>query len=160
MPQEYYDKIWSFGAFHHVQDQTRAIKKVYGSLKIGGKAIICDVFQGSKLASHFDTQVARYCITGHEVKFLSEDFAKTLCILAGFKEKNVSIIEIMQEWIFDTEKDMGRFIYQLHGMTLIPGNKEEKIKQTIEGCKKILGVVNKNGKVYLNWPMKAIIIKK
>jgi ubiquinone/menaquinone biosynthesis C-methylase UbiE len=155
-----YDKLWSFGAFHHCMNQTLVMKRIYNSLKKGGQAIICDVFQGSKLAKHFDKQVARYCITGHEVKFLSEDFAKTLCLLAGFKEKNIQIKNLFQKWIFKSEKDLGEFIYKLHAMTLLPGNEKQKIIQVINECKKILGIKYKDKKYFLNWPMKALIIKK
>ncbi len=158
--QRNFDKIWSFGAFHHCSNQTAAIKRIYHSLKRGGTAVICDVFQGSKLAKHFDIQVARYCITGHEVKFLSEDFAKTLCLIAGFKESNIKIVSLPQKWIFDTEKDVGKFIYKIHAMTLLPGNNEEKINKTFRSCKEILDISNKNGKYYLNWPMKALILRK
>ncbi len=156
----YFDKIWSFGAFHHCPNQTRAMKKIYNSLKKGGIAVICDVFQGGNLAKHFDTQVARYCITGHEVKFLSEEFAKTLCLLAGFKESNIKIINLPQKWIFNSEEDLGRFIYKIHALTLLPGDEKEKIRKTLEECKKILGIQLKDNKYYLNWDMKALIVKK
>jgi len=76
------------------------------------------------------------------------------------RRKNVKIVDLPQKWVFDSEKDMGTFIYKLHAMTLLPGNKEEKIKQTIEGCKNILGVKKNGNKIILNWPMKAIIAKK
>jgi cyclopropane fatty-acyl-phospholipid synthase-like methyltransferase len=155
-----YDKIWSFGAFHHFTNQTSAMKRIYNSLKKGGIAVICDVFQGSKLANHFDAQVARYCITGHEVKFLSKEFAKTLCLLAGFKEKNIAIVDLHQKWIFNSEEDLGKFIYKLHALTLLPGNEEQKINKVIKACKRFLGINYKNGKYLLNWPMKALIIKK
>jgi arsenite methyltransferase len=122
--------------------------------------VICDVFQGSKLAKHFDCQVARYCLTGHEVKFLSEEFALTLCYHGGFDASKTQIVDLPQKWVFDSDEDLGKFIYKLHAMTLIPGNEDQKIAQTIDGCKKILGVDHRNGKVYLNWPMKAIVAEK
>jgi ubiquinone/menaquinone biosynthesis C-methylase UbiE len=157
-----YNKVWSFGAFHHCHNQTEAMKRIYQSLKPEGKLVICDVFQGSKLAKHFDTQVARYCCTGHEVQFLSEEFAKTLCNIAGFDAEKIKIIDLPQKWSFNTEYDLGKFIYKLHAMTLIPGTEDQKIKQTLKGCKKILGIeYNSTSKKYeLNWPMKALIAKK
>ena len=155
-----FDKIWSFGAFHHTSSQTMAIKQIYRALKKGGKAIICDVFQGSKLAQHFDTQVARYCITGHEVKFLSDEFARSLGYLAGFKEKNIKIVNLPQKWVFDSKRDLGKFIYKLHAMTELPGNSEEQYEKTFDGCKEILGVTYRRGRYELNWPMKALILTK
>ena len=118
----FFDKVWSFGAFHHVSNQTEAMKKIYDSLRSGGTAVICDVFQGTDLSKHFDTQVARYCNTGHEVKFLSDAFAKSLCYLAGFKDENVKIEELPQKWVFESEHDLGRFMYYLHAMIYLPGD--------------------------------------
>ncbi len=158
--QNYFDKAWSFGAHHHCQNQTEAMKRIYRGLKTGGKLVLCDVFSGSNLASHFDDVVAKYCITGHEVKFLSEDFAKTLCYIAGFKEDKISIKTINQKWKFDSEKDLGEFIYKLHALTLLPGTEDKKIKQTINSCKEILGIEYLNGKYELNWPMKALVVEK
>jgi arsenite methyltransferase len=155
-----FDKIWSFGAFHHVPNQTEAMKKIYNSLKPSGKLILCDVFQGSELAKHFDYEVARYCNVGHEVKFLSDEFAKSLCHLAGFNEENVKIEELPQKWLFDSELDIGKFMYNLHALTKMPGSEEAKIQKSLKNCKDILGVEYKNGKYELNWPMKVLIAKK
>jgi arsenite methyltransferase len=155
-----FDKVWSFGAFHHCENQIKAMRRIYNSLRAGGIAVICDVFQGSSLAKHFDIQVARYCITGHEVKFLSEEFATTACLLAGFKKKNIKIINLDQKWVFESMDELGHFIYNLHAMTLLPGKLSEKIGQTSRGCKEILGVCKKGARYYLNWPMKALVIKK
>jgi len=160
VPESSFDKVWCFGGFHHVHNQTEAMKRIYNALINGGKAIICEVFQGSNLARHFDSFVARYCVTGHEVKFLSEEFARTLCYLAGFDETKIRTEELPQKWIFDSEKDLGEFIYNLHAITLLTGTEEEKIQQTLESCKKILGVNYNNRKYELNWPMKALIIEK
>lgn len=155
-----YNRVWSFGAFHHCPNQTRGMQEINRVLLPGGKAVICDVFQGSPLARHFDTQVARYCVTGHDVKFLSEEFARTLTYLAGFDESKVQIVDLPQRWKFDSERDMGRFIYKLHAMTNLPGDEEEKFAQAAEGCKNILGITHQDGKVILNWPMKAIVAVK
>ena len=156
-----FDKIWSFGAFHHCDLQEEAMKRMYRSLKVGGKAVICDVFQGSVLADHFDEQVARYCNTGHNVKFMSDRMAKSLAYRAGFKEENVDIVELPQKWYFDSEEDVGRFIYGLHAMTGIKGITEsEKIEAVYGGCARILGVTMENSKYALNWPMKALVVKK
>lgn len=152
--QEYFDKVWSFGAFHHVGKQEEAMKIIYQSLRHGGKLVLCDVFQGSDLAKHFDSTVARYCETGHEVKFLSDEFAKTLCYLAGFDKKNAEIEDLPLQWRFDTEKDLGQFIYDLHAMTSLD------TMEIYEGCRDILGVEKRDGKICLNWPMEALIAKK
>ncbi len=159
LPQSY-DKVWGFGCYHHCPNQVGGMKQIYNALKPTGKVVICDVFQGSKLAEHFDSQVAKYCVTGHEVKFLSDAFAKSICTLAGFDESKVQITDLHQKWVYDSEYDLGRFIYNLHAMVNLPGSESEKIQQTLEGCKRILGVEKVNGKYELNWPMKALIATK
>lgn len=158
--KNYFDKVWSFGAFHHCMSKSKAMRNVYDSLKFGGKAVVCDVFQGSELAKHFDVQVAKYCITGHEVEFMSEEFAKKICLDVGFKLENIEIIDLPQKWVFDSKYDLGKFIYKLHAMTKIPGNEDERIKEVIRGCEEILGIKKIKGKYALNWPMKCLIAKK
>jgi cyclopropane fatty-acyl-phospholipid synthase-like methyltransferase len=158
--KETFDKIWSFGAFHHCPNQTKAMRRIYNSLKTEGRLVICDVFQGSKLAKHFDGPVARYCNTGHEVKFMSDEFARSLCYLAGFKEQNVQIIDLPQKWIFKSEEDLGDFVYKIHAMTLVPGNEKERIRKIIDGCKEILGVEQVGNNYELNWPMKVLVAEK
>ncbi len=156
MPVNYFDKVWSFGAFHHFSNQTEAMRRIYDSLKKGGTMVICDVFQGSTLAKHFDAQVARYCINGHEVKFLSDEFAKTLCFLVGFEDSKIQLIDLPQQWKFDSEKDIGHFIHDLHALTLIEGEEHEKIAKILKDCRNMLGIEIKNGKYCLQWPMKAL----
>lgn len=158
--ENYFDKIWSFGALHHCKNQGEAINKMYKSLKIGGYMVLCDVFEESRLANHFDTFVAKYCITGHSAKFFSDESAKAHCIEAGFTEKNIHIWAINQKWQFQSENDLGNFIYLLHALTLLPGTKEQKIAATVNSCKDILGIEKKEDKYLLNWPMKALIAKK
>lgn len=158
--EEEFDKVWSFGAFHHCENQTEAMKRVYRSLKKRGKLVLCDVFQGSDLARHFDTQVARYCISGHEVNFLSDDFARSLAYLAGFSEEKLRIEELNQKWRFNSGRDLGRFIYNIHAMSLLPGDEDEKAQRVYEGCRDILGIEKRNGQYELNWPMRVLIAEK
>jgi arsenite methyltransferase len=155
-----FDKVWSFGAFHHVPKQEEAMNRIYKSLRPGGKLVLCDVFQGSNLAKHFDSIVARYCVTGHEVKFLSDDFAKTICHNAGFNDSNVRIEQLDLQWVFDSKIGLGQFIYDLHAMTKMTKSKEENINEIYNSCRDILGIENKNEKLYLNWPMKSLVAKK
>jgi ubiquinone/menaquinone biosynthesis C-methylase UbiE len=160
VPSNFYDKIWSFGGFHHCQNQTEAFQRIYKALKPKGKLVIADVFQGSSLAKHFDKQVARYCLTGHEVKFMSDEFARTLCYVGGFLDKNVDIVDLPQKWRFKTEYEIGAFVYKFHAMTKLPGSEIQKIQQVFEGCKEILGIEYRENMYELNWPMKAIIAIK
>lgn len=146
------DAIWSFGAMHHVFEKSKSFEKFYKILRKGGRIVIGDVFSGSKLAKHFDEQVAKYCITGHEVAFWSDEYADSLCYLHRLRKPEIK--KINQKWWFDSKKDLGIFLYKIHAMTKT--NPEECLK----GAERILGIGKKGDKFYLNWPMKIIITGK
>lgn len=147
-----YDAIWTGGSFHHVVNKTNAFQSFANLLKKGGRMVIADVFTGSALAKHFDLEVAKYCITGHEVAFLSEDFADSLCFLTGFQKPQFTQKNI--QWKFTSKENLGSFLYKTHAMT----------KTTPEECYKraecILGVEHKNGQYCLNWPLTIMITQK
>eukprot|EP01084_Bolivina_argentea_P148208 259153_1 len=155
------NKIWSFGAFHHCQNQEQAMKSLYKALVNDGKMVLCDVFRDTSLSEHFDGPVAYYCCTGHDVSFLGETYARTIVKKAGFK--HFELIELPLQWHFDNILDIGQFIYNLHAMTNIDDefkNDQEKYFKVLEGCQQILGIVQDNTGFHLNWPMKAIIAEK
>lgn len=157
---ESFDKAWACGAFHHCPNQTDAFRRVFQALKPGGRLVVFDVFQGTPLARHFDASVARYCATGHEVKFMSEEFARTLCFLAGFPDKNVEIVDVPHRLCFASEWDMGKFIYKMHAMTLFPGTLDERIQATVDGIKAHLTVERDGDGVVLHFDQKGIIAHK
>lgn len=88
LPPCSFDAIWSGGSFHHVPNKSSAFQNFYALLKPGGRVVIADILAGSNLARHFDLEVAKYCITGHEVSFLSKEFAIHSVITQGFKNHN------------------------------------------------------------------------
>lgn len=159
-PAESFDKAWACGAFHHCPDQTRAVTQIHRALKKGGRMVIFDVFQGTPLAKHFDSCVARYCETGHEVKFMSEEFAMTLCFLAGFDESKVQIVDVPHRLVFDSEWDMGKFIHKVHALTRMLGTQEQCVAQTVRSLKEHLEIDQEQGKYVLHFDQKGIIATK
>ena len=155
-----FDKVWAYDAFHHCPDQTKAMKRIYRALKPGGRMVIFDVFQGTPLAEHFDDVVARYCETGHEAKFMSETFARTLCFLASFADANVRIVEVPHRFVFETEEDIGKFVYKLHALTLLPGTYSERIEATVKGLKHYLKIERDEGLHVLHWNQRGLIATK
>jgi arsenite methyltransferase len=147
-----FDGIWSGGSFHHVPNKSNAFSQFSSLLKKDGRLVILDVFSGSALAKHFDLEVAKYCVTGHEVAFLSEAFADSLCHLYGFAKP--TFVHETVNWKFSTKQDLGLFIYKLHAMTA------RTPEQCYEGAKSILGVREKDGQYHLNWPLTALITHK
>ncbi len=150
--KESIDAIWSFGAMHHAFNKIDSFKNFSNCLKKDGHLIIGDVFSGSSLAKHFDDRVAKFCATGHEVSFWSKEYAKSLCYLNGFEKP--TFYDFNANWVFDKRKDIGDFLYKLHAM--IKTTPEECLR----GAEEILGVSEKNGKFYLNWPMVMIVTTK
>ena len=152
LEKETVDAIWSFGSLHHCFNKAKSFQNFAHILKKNGRLAIADVYHGSKLAKHFDTQVAKFCITGHEVAFWTDEFAKSLCFLAGFDEPKIYSLNI--NWKFKTEEEIGVFLYKIHAMT------KTTPEECLRGAKEILGVRKKNGLYCLNWPMKIMISKK
>lgn len=144
--------VWSFGALHHCFNKTKALKNFNKILKKDGRLVIIDVFSGSKLAKHFDIQVAKYCITGHEVAFWTDEFAESVCFLTGFQKPLIK--QLNTKWVFNSKKDIGLFIYKIHAMT------KTTPAECLRGAEEILGVEKKNGLYYVNWPLKLILTKK
>ena len=146
------DGIWSFGAFHHLKQKEKAFENYARVLKKGGRLVIADVFQGSKLARHFDDKVAKYCITGHEVSFLNKEFTDTLCFLADFDKPRFYNLNI--QWKFKEKREIGVFLYKLHAMT------KTTHENCLRGAEEILGIEKKGDFYYLNWPMTLFITHK
>lgn len=142
------DAIWSFGAMHHCFNKTKAFQNFARVLKNGGRLVIGDVWNGSTLAKHFDDKVTKYCITGHEVAFWTDEFTESLCYLSGLQKPK--IINVNIQWKFNTEKEIGTFLYKLHAMTRTTEN------ECLKGAKEILGIEKKDGFYCLNWPMKIM----
>ena len=155
-----FDKAWACGAFHHCTNQTQAMARIHRALKRGGRMVIFDIFHGTPLARHFDSCVARFCETGHEVKFLSEEFAMTLCVLAGFQESKVQIVDVPHRLCFDSMRDMGDFIYKMHAMTRLRGDEEKRIAFTIKSLQEHLTVEKQGDQYVLHFDQKGLIATK
>ncbi len=146
------DGIWSFGAIHHIFRKTAAFSNFNTCLKSGGRLVIGDVFAGSDLAEHFDDRVAKFCITGHEVSFLSRAYTESVCFLTGFEKPEFH--DFNAKWVFEKKEDIGTFLYKLHAMT------KTTPEECLRGAEEILGVIEENGKHYLNWPMTMVVTRK
>ncbi|MFH1649843.1 MAG: methyltransferase domain-containing protein [Candidatus Woesearchaeota archaeon] len=156
-----FDKIWSFGAFHHCPSQAVAFENMYATLKEGGLLVLGDVWRNTPLSEHFDGPVTRYCCTGHDVHFLGDTYARTIAQKAGFS--TVEIVDLPIRWRFKTRRDVGIFIYDLLAMTNMERectDVEERYEKVIRGCEQYLGIETKVSGVYLNWPMKAMVARK
>lgn len=147
-----FDAVWAFGCFHHIFDKTSSFKKIHSLLKSGGRLIISDVYAGSNLAKHFDLQVAKYCATGHEVAFLTKEFADSLCFIADFEKPNFYDANIPIN--FNKKEDIGHFIYKIHAMI---GTTPEECLQHVAS---FLEIKHENGLYTLIWPHVVLSTRK
>lgn len=152
LEKETVDAIWSFGAMHHCFNKSKSLQNFARILKKNGRLVIADVWQGSKLAKHFDDKVAKFCVTGHEVAFWTDEFAESLCYISGFEKPKIYDLNI--QWKFKTKEEIGTFLYKIHAMT------KTTPEECLKGAEEILGVKRKDGMYCLNWPMKVMISKK
>lgn len=152
LEKETVDAICSLGAMHHCFNKTKAFQNFARILKKNGRLVIADVFHGSKLAKHFDVQVAKYCITGHEVMFWTDEFVESLCFLTGFEKPKISKLNV--HWKFQTKEDIGIFLYKIHAMTKTTPH------ECLRGAEEILGINKKTDAYYLDWPLKIIVTNK
>lgn len=147
------DAIWSRGAIHHASNKTKAFSRLHKYAKTGARLVICDIFAGSKLADYFDFHVAKTCTTGHEVSFLSKNFAKSLCHTTGWSEPKFS--DVALQWNFDSKEDIGIFLSLLHS------NKPEySAKESLCDAEKLLGIKKSSIGYQLNWPMTLMVTTK
>lgn len=160
LPAESLDKAWSFGTFHDALSQTQVVANIYKALKHGGLLFIGDVFQGSSASRYFDSIVSKYREGGHEAKFLSAEFADSLCFINGFKSEKVRVLELPQKWYFQSENDIATFLYKILAMNLFPGDEAEKIEQTRKRLKDYFEIEYNEGMYELHWPMKALLAEK
>ena len=147
------DRIWSRGAFHHVIDKTKVMSNLASISEKKARCVIFDIFTGSPVANFFDTYISQACTTGHQVSFLSKEFAVSLCVNSG-REKP-QLIDIPLKWKFKNKEDVGVFLSML--LSIKP---EYSLFDTLEAAEKILGIKETEHGVFLNWPMTLMITKK
>lgn len=152
LPENSIDSIRSFGAMHHCLNKTQAFQNFQKILRPWGKLVIVDVLSWSDLAKHFDDKVAKYCITWHEVSFLSKEYFDSLCFSAWLKNRWTQNIDV--KWKFKQEEEIGDFIYKLHAMT------KSSIAECLQWAKDILWVTKDDLLYCLNRPLTVFIAEK
>lgn len=117
LPIRDFDMAWSRGAVHHISDKTAAWKAIAAHMRPGGRLVVADIFAGTRLAAYFDDFIAQSCCTGHEVAFLSREFATSLCALTGWDKPHFT--DVTTRWRFKTKADIGYFLCLLFSATEI-----------------------------------------
>jgi len=140
------DTIWSRGAFHHIQEKEKAFLCFSNIAKEDARLIVADVFQEQATARFFDDFVARTCITGHEVSYLSAEFARTLCARTGWGDPEVSRRTML--WKFASREAMALFL-----MTLFAARDGTDLNDCLIAVDRHLEFSELPDGVYLHWPM-------
>jgi len=146
IPYYDFDAIWSRGAIHHVLDKTSAFARFADVVRPGGRLVIADIFAGTRLARYFDSFIARSCCTGHEVAFLSREFAESLCALTGWGRP--AFHEVITPWEFAERDDIGRFLH-----LLFAAKDEYSPQDCLEAADRFLSVTPTASGWALMWPM-------
>lgn len=146
------DSIRSFGSIHHCFNKTQAFQNFQKILKSGWKLVIVDVLSGSDLAKHFDDKVAKYCISWHEVSFLTKEYFDSLCFSSWLKNIKTQDLDVQRK--FTQEEDIGDFLYKLHAMT------KSSIAECLQWAKDILWVTKNDLFYCLNRPLTVFVAEK
>uniref|UniRef100_E6PPB5 Methyltransferase domain-containing protein n=1 Tax=mine drainage metagenome TaxID=410659 RepID=E6PPB5_9ZZZZ len=145
-----FDAVWSRGAIHHVGDKTQAFARFATHTKPGGRLVITDIFAGTALARYFDSFIARSCVTGHEVSFLSQEFATSLCGLTGWDQP--TFYDNTAQWRFADRRHLGKFLRLLFSAK--PHYTDE---DCLEGVREFLTIQDLDGGCTLFWPMTTLV---
>jgi len=151
IPNKSIDTIFSYTAFHHFKDQAALTKECFRLLKHGGRMLIFDITKDSPVSKYADDLWGKYCITGHEGKWLSKEYIDTLCYLAGFKKPKIIKGNTFRE--FNTLKDVGIFFKNLHSLSCSE-------KNVLVGLKKYLGIKKRKNKYIVPWRIDIAITSK
>lgn len=149
------DCATSLCGLHHVVDsvdgqpprnnQRLLFENVGLLLRPGGRFIGVDAGGGTRLAEHFDHSVARYCLTGHEGKWLTPERLDTeLSEGTGLRLLRAEVIPVGMR--FSSVMQMALFIKAVHAYDL-------PTQQVIAELDEVLGFAEADGQVVLNWPL-------
>jgi ubiquinone/menaquinone biosynthesis C-methylase UbiE len=149
------DLVTSFGGIHHVigeHSQKSMFTNVSKILKDGGRFVAADVGANTKLSEWFEKVVKKYCLTGHEEEWLSHERLQNE-LIADTELKYVKSEIVPLQWVFETKTHMALFMKALNALDLTE-------EETIQHLGLILGFEERDGKVYLNWPMIFFDVRK
>jgi SAM-dependent methyltransferase len=150
IPYREFDAVWSRGAVHHVADKTSAFTRFAQIVRPGGRLVIADIFAGTRLATYFDGFIARSCCTGHEVAFLSREFAESLCDLTGWRSPRFH--DVITPWEFSEREQIGQFLH-----LLFSAKDAYSPQDCLDAADRYLSVTPTAAGWALMWPMTVMV---
>lgn len=145
------DFATSLGGIHHVVNQREMFRNVARLLRGGGRFVVADVCAETPLARHFDEVVAQKCLTGHTAQWLSEERVRELIAGLPLTVERMGVEHIFMK--FTSEMEMYLFFKGLHAYDL-------PMDEVIEDLNGVLGRSDRQGEVWLNWPLLFVHLAK
>ena len=142
------DCLVSLAALHHEPDLPAVFGEMRRLLKVGGRAVICDVAAGTPPARVLNGFVDAHNPMGHVGLFL-DDRTAGLIEAAGFAIADDALVVV--RWAFDSLAEAGEFCRSLFWMPeLEPGEVADAMYREI-------GFEVIDGRPHLRWSLRRIV---
>jgi SAM-dependent methyltransferase len=142
------DAAISVAGVHHQADKMPLFRELHRVLKPGGRFVLADVHEESRVARFLDDFVGGHNSTGHHGDYLNERSSQEL-EAAGFQ-----VIDARRErycWWFADRREMCAFTRLLFD---VRGLSESAVG---DGIEEHLGVTARDGQLGLNWELQVVL---
>lgn len=144
------DRIVCLASIHHIEKLDLFLENISSHTKENGLVHLADVSANSNIANFLDEFVGKYTSTGEHkglyYNWNNVQFPKDLSVS--------SISEIECPWVFESEQDMINYCGLLFDLRDVS---DQEILNALTGY---IGYKNINNKVYLNWHLTYVDLRK
>jgi len=144
------DRIVCLASIHHIEKLDLFLENISSHIKENGLVHLADVSANSNIANFLDEFVGKYTSTGEHkglyYNWNNIQFPKDLSVS--------SISEIECPWVFESEQDMINYCGLLFDL------RDVSDKEILNALTEYIGYKNINNKVYLNWHLTYVDLRK
>jgi SAM-dependent methyltransferase len=146
------DAAVSLAGVHHIDDKRPLMSEVIRTVRPGGRFVLSDVAEGTRVARFLDGFVGGHNSTGHEGVFLGD---RTLAELSDTGWRIASCEQVHYHWIFEDRVAMTAFCTTLFDLRKASA---DMVEAAIED---ILGVdILPSGETGMRWSLMTIVAEK